>query len=354
MARNPRADRSCLVQTPKSKTTLILRRSARIANQMKRPSRISRFPPSGSPNRGFIHSSGVSLSARSASSISFAWVVLPEVGSPTITKSVAFAFSDRTTGPTGARYCRATYSGVPGKALTLSDRKLEARVAAVDIRTTAGSGCMTGAMEPNDIIERTEVAAPSRRRMVPRDVACTSQGGTRPAGSAIYFLLTTGNDSRPHRIDTTEIWHYYSGAVVEIAVTDLDGLERHHLLGPACGGEPTAASDRPPGRMATSADDGRVQLGRMHGLARIRVGLLRTPLSPSEPSLAGSAGSCDEASVVPPGDTLRRAGPDPGYLSLSPKRQRVAPPGSTVATAVASRGVMRYTFHGGGPAEGAL
>ena len=36
----------------------------------------------------------------------------------------------------------------------------------------------------------------------------------------------------------------------------------------------------------------------------------------------------------------------------SAKVQRVAPPGSTVPSAVAARGVRRYTNHGGGPAEG--
>src|ERR1700730_4646673 len=35
-------------------------------------------------------------------------------------------------------------------------------------------------------------------------------------------------------------------------------------------------------------------------------------------------------------------------------RQRVAPPGATVASAVTVRAVRRYTNHGGGPAEGAL
>src|SRR3954447_16481790 len=39
---------------------------------------------------------------------------------------------------------------------------------------------------------------------------------------------------------------------------------------------------------------------------------------------------------------------------LRQKVQRVAPPGSIVATAVAVRAVIRYTDHGGGPADGAL
>src|SRR5450755_3360511 len=43
-----------------------------------------------------------------------------------------------------------------------------------------------------------------------------------------------------------------------------------------------------------------------------------------------------------------------GPLPLVQYRQRVAPPGATVASAVAVCGVRRYTNHGGGPAEGAL
>jgi len=41
-------------------------------------------------------------------------------------------------------------------------------------------------------------------------------------------------------------------------------------------------------------------------------------------------------------------------LAVRQKRHRVAPPGSTVPSAVALRGVRRYTNHGGGPADGAL
>src|SRR5437660_11873843 len=40
--------------------------------------------------------------------------------------------------------------------------------------------------------------------------------------------------------------------------------------------------------------------------------------------------------------------------SLRQKRQRVAPKGSTVPSAVARLGSRRYTSHGGGPADGAL
>src|SRR5947199_5198361 len=36
------------------------------------------------------------------------------------------------------------------------------------------------------------------------------------------------------------------------------------------------------------------------------------------------------------------------------KRKRVRPPGSVDKVTIAERGSMRYTFHGGGPCDGAL
>ena len=41
-------------------------------------------------------------------------------------------------------------------------------------------------------------------------------------------------------------------------------------------------------------------------------------------------------------------------LGQRQKRKRVRPPGSFDETTVAERGAMRYTFHGGGPCDGAL
>jgi predicted cupin superfamily sugar epimerase len=46
--------------------------------------------------------------------------------------------------------------------------------------------------------------------------------GHRSQGTAIYYLLGQGDRSHWHRVDATEIWHFYSGAPLElnIAVTD--------------------------------------------------------------------------------------------------------------------------------------
>ena len=40
--------------------------------------------------------------------------------------------------------------------------------------------------------------------------------GERPAGSAIYYLLLDGEVSAPHRIDATELWHFYAGDPLEL------------------------------------------------------------------------------------------------------------------------------------------
>jgi hypothetical protein len=52
-----------------------------------------------------------------------------------------------------------------------------------------------------------------------------AKAGERPAASAIYYLLLEGEISAPHRIDATELWHFYDG----------DPLELHRELP---GGEP--------------------------------------------------------------------------------------------------------------------
>jgi hypothetical protein len=77
-------------QNPKSSTTLVPSRSICRATQMSRPSSTSRLPSaSGLPNSGIIHSSGVSRSAWCAAASSFACVVFPALGSPTIRNNVA-------------------------------------------------------------------------------------------------------------------------------------------------------------------------------------------------------------------------------------------------------------------------
>lgn len=56
--------------------------------------------------------------------------------------------------------------------------------------------------------------------------------GGRATVTAIYFLLRKGEISRWHRIDATEIWHWYAGDPLELKLSNGSGL-RSFLLGPS-------------------------------------------------------------------------------------------------------------------------
>ena len=53
----------------------------------------------------------------------------------------------------------------------------------------------------------------------------------RPSGTCIYFLLKHGEASHWHRVDATEIWHYYAGApiLLRTAATAAGPAILHHL-----------------------------------------------------------------------------------------------------------------------------
>lgn len=59
-----------------------------------------------------------------------------------------------------------------------------------------------------------------------------AKGGERPAGSAIYYLLLEGEVSAPHRIDATELWHFYDGDPLELGQEWPDGRTDVTILGP--------------------------------------------------------------------------------------------------------------------------
>ena len=44
--------------------------------------------------------------------------------------------------------------------------------------------------------------------------------GARAASTAIYFLLRAGEVSRWHRVDAAEVWHWYAGAPLVLAIAD--------------------------------------------------------------------------------------------------------------------------------------
>ena len=55
-------------------------------------------------------------------------------------------------------------------------------------------------------------------------------GEGRSAITSIYYLLAAGERSHWHRIDATEIWHWYAGAPLLLSVSgDGMAIERHVL-----------------------------------------------------------------------------------------------------------------------------
>jgi predicted cupin superfamily sugar epimerase len=60
--------------------------------------------------------------------------------------------------------------------------------------------------------------------------------GSRGSGSAIYFLLRAGEASHWHRIDATEIWHFYAGEPLQLRIAPHGQPPQTTVLGP----DPTA------------------------------------------------------------------------------------------------------------------
>jgi len=56
--------------------------------------------------------------------------------------------------------------------------------------------------------------------------------GTRPQGTAIYYLLQAGTFSEMHLLDSDEIFHFYLGDPVEMLQLYPDGTSAVFLLGP--------------------------------------------------------------------------------------------------------------------------
>jgi predicted cupin superfamily sugar epimerase len=71
-----------------------------------------------------------------------------------------------------------------------------------------------------------------------------AQSGGRGSGTAIYYLLKAGEVSAWHRVDATEIWHWYAGAPLQLSISDDGTATRDIMLGPniAAGERPQAVA----------------------------------------------------------------------------------------------------------------
>lgn len=60
----------------------------------------------------------------------------------------------------------------------------------------------------------------------------TVPAGERGAGTSIYFLLRAGEESAWHRVDATEIWHWYAGSPLILSISEDGNALRTLRLGP--------------------------------------------------------------------------------------------------------------------------
>jgi uncharacterized protein len=67
----------------------------------------------------------------------------------------------------------------------------------------------------------------------------SAQADGRAASTAIYFLLRAGEVSRWHRVDASEMWHWYAGAALKLTIVH-EGNRTEQRLGPGL-----AAGERP-------------------------------------------------------------------------------------------------------------
>ncbi len=68
--------------------------------------------------------------------------------------------------------------------------------------------------------------------LIAADALPVSFGGSRPASTAIYFLLEGSQHSALHRLRADEVWHYYRGSSLTLHEVHPDGKMVAVRLGP--------------------------------------------------------------------------------------------------------------------------
>ena len=95
-------------------------------------------------------------------------------------------------------------------------------------------------MTARDIIKRLELAPHPEGGSYRETWRAEAGDGERAAGTAIYYLLEAGDVSHWHRVDATEIWHWYAGGPLSMTVSPNGHDAESFVLGPEI-----AAGQRP-------------------------------------------------------------------------------------------------------------
>lgn len=89
----------------------------------------------------------------------------------------------------------------------------------------------TSAQGPDDIIAELGLQPHPEGGYFSETYRHAAGEGERSICTAIYYLLRAGERSRWHRVDATEIWHWYGGGPLELTLWEESKPKRDHLLG---------------------------------------------------------------------------------------------------------------------------
>jgi predicted cupin superfamily sugar epimerase len=86
-------------------------------------------------------------------------------------------------------------------------------------------------LTPNATCGYVRVTFVSKQRIAPGGLPAPFSEG-RPAGSALYFMLTPEEPVKLHRIRNDQLYHYYMGDPIEVLMLLTDGISERHVVGP--------------------------------------------------------------------------------------------------------------------------
>jgi len=86
-------------------------------------------------------------------------------------------------------------------------------------------------LEPHATCGFVRVTFISEKRIAPGGLPPPFVEG-RPAGSALYFMVTSSAPVRLHRIRNDQLYHYYLGDPIEVLMLHVDGTTERVVVGP--------------------------------------------------------------------------------------------------------------------------
>jgi predicted cupin superfamily sugar epimerase len=86
-------------------------------------------------------------------------------------------------------------------------------------------------LEPHPTCGFVRVTFVSEKQIAPGGLSAPFADG-RPAGSALYFMVTPGAPVRLHRIRNDQLYHYYLGDPIEVVMLRVDGTTERVVVGP--------------------------------------------------------------------------------------------------------------------------